>query len=55
MKIAVFWLIAQTTEGVSSSETSIKIYRTIRLNIPEDNNLRTRGRENLSFQQEEVS
>jgi hypothetical protein len=34
-------------EAASTSETSVNFYRTIRRNIPKDNRLHTRRRENL--------
>jgi hypothetical protein len=41
--------IALMMEAVITSETSVSIYHTARLNIPENNRLHTRRRENLKF------
>jgi hypothetical protein len=40
-------MIALMMEAVSTSETSVNFYQTIQRNIPEDNHLHTRRRENL--------
>jgi hypothetical protein len=40
-------------EAVSTSETSVNFYVTTRRNIPEDNHLHTRRRENLKSHQAE--
>jgi hypothetical protein len=40
-------LIALMMEAVSTSETPVNFYETTRRNIPEDNHLHTRHRENL--------
>jgi hypothetical protein len=40
-------LIAMMVEAVSTSEMSVNFYDTTRRNIPEDNQLHTRRRENL--------
>jgi hypothetical protein len=40
-------IIALMMETVSTSETSVNFYETIRRNIPEDSHLHTRRRENL--------
>jgi hypothetical protein len=39
------------TGAVSTSETSVNIYQTIRRNNPEDSHARTRYRENLKSHQ----
>jgi hypothetical protein len=41
------WLSALMMEAVSTSETSVKYYRTTRRNIPEDSHLHTLRRKNL--------
>jgi hypothetical protein len=47
MKMAVFWAIVLMMEAVSTSETSVSFYQTIRRNNPEDSHLHTRRRESL--------
>jgi hypothetical protein len=43
----MFWVIALMMEAASTSETSVKFYKTTRHNIPEDGQLHTRRCENL--------
>jgi hypothetical protein len=44
-------IIALMMEAASTSETSVNFYQTTRRNIPEDNHLHTRRRENLKSHQ----
>jgi hypothetical protein len=43
------WVIDMMKEAVDASETSVNFYQTTRRNIPEDNRLQTRYRENPKF------
>jgi hypothetical protein len=47
--LLTFQLRAPMNEAAGTSETSVNIYQTTRLNIPEDSYLDSRRRENLKF------